>query len=344
MKNFDLTDSELVILKVAHKVTKDKWLADRLKAVISLGNGWPLEEVAEILLLDPETLRNYLKIFKEGGVKALADRKYKGRQSKLTDAQKSSLKEHLTEFTFLSVSSIVIYVKKEYGVQFCTSGMTDLLHRLGFSYKKPDIAPGRVDVQKQLDFLQKYEELRRSGVPLYSMDGCHPQHNSMPQYGWIPKGHTKTLPSNTGRKRINIQGAVNLDTHNLVSTLHETLDRYSTIELLKKIEKKHKNEPMVHVLVDNASYYHAQEVKNYLENSNIKLIFLPPYAPHLSLIERVWRHMKKSLLYNRYYPTYKDFKESVARYLKCGHKRAFKKLLVEKFHFARPVTSTIKLA
>jgi transposase len=57
------------------------------------------------------------------------------------------------------------------------------------------------------------------------------------------------------------------------------------------------------VIVDNASYYRAQAVQDYLKTSNVELIFLPPYAPHLSLIECVWRYFKKKILYEHYYDT-----------------------------------------
>ena len=343
MKHFDLTEKELQILETSHKLTKDKWAADRIKAVIALSNEWTLDEVAEILLLDTETLRNYLKLFKTGGIEELTHRKYKGKQPKLSASQLNELKEHLSEVTYMSIASIISYVKVKYEVEYQISGMTNLVRNLGFVYKKPDIAPGKVDIAKQLEFMQKFEELRRSGEPVYSMDGCHPQHNSLPQYGWILKGHTKKLPSNTGRKRVNIQGAVNLDTHELLSTVHETLNKQSTIDLLKKISKKHKSCDKVHVIVDNAGYYHADLVKEYLRNSNVNLVFLPPYSPNLSLVERIWRYLKKELLYNKYYHTFKEFKEATLKFLRRSHKRAFKKLLVEKFHFARLKTSTLKL-
>ena len=152
------------------------------------------------------------------------------------------------------------------------------------------------------------------------------------------------LPSNSGRKRLNIQGAINLDPHDLISTVHETLDKPSTIEILKRIESQHFQEKKVYVWVDNAGYYKAKEVKQYLEKSKIELVYLPPYAPHLSLIERVWRYLKKTILYNRYYPTFKDFTEKIEDFLKKSHRKAFKNLLIEKFHFINPNASMLKLA
>jgi len=344
MKNFQLSEKEVQELRAIHRRMSERYAADRIKAIVLLGTGWMLEEVSEALLLDMETLRSYVNLYKLGGVKKLIDRHYKGGFAKLNDKELEELKVHLSEITYLTVAEIVFYVKKQYGKVYGISGMTNLLHRLGFVHKKPSMSPCRVDTVKQLEFLQRYEEIRYSGKPIYSLDGCHPQHNSMPQYGWILKGQTKLLPSNTGRKRLNIQGAINLDTHSLISTVHETLDKQSTIEILKKIEGRHPNEDKVYALVDNAGYYHAKEVKEYLKSSKIELIFLPAYAPHLSLIERVWRYLKKEILYNRYYPTFKDFTEKIIEFLKRPHKRAFKTLLNEKFHFISPNTSMLNLA
>lgn len=60
----------------------------------------------------------------------------------------------------------------------------------------------------------------------------------------------------------------------------------------------------IHIICDNARYYHAQLVKDYLANSKIELVFLPPYAPNLNLIERFWKFFKKTVLYGRYYETF----------------------------------------
>ncbi|MDI6751793.1 MAG: hypothetical protein QME07_02900 [bacterium] len=57
---------------------------------------------------------------------------------------------------------------------------------------------------------QKVKEEKGPNDKIYFMDATHPCHNSMPSYGWIPKGKTKELPSNTGRKRININGAIDV--------------------------------------------------------------------------------------------------------------------------------------
>jgi hypothetical protein len=44
------------------------------------------------------------------------------------------------------------------------------------------------------------------------VDGVHPQHKSHPAYGWLERVVETELPSNSGRQRVNINGAVNIDT------------------------------------------------------------------------------------------------------------------------------------
>lgn len=56
--------------------------------------------------------------------------------------------------------------------------MTDLLHRIGFVYKKTKIVPGKADPEKQQEFLDNLEKLKESKKPedkIYYLDGVHPQ-------------------------------------------------------------------------------------------------------------------------------------------------------------------------
>jgi transposase len=66
----------------------------------------------------------------------------------------------------------------------------------------------------------------------------------------------------------------------------------------------------IYVICDNARYYRSKAVQEYLKGSRIKLVFLPPYAPNLNLIERLWKFFKKQVLYNRYYESFDAFRKA----------------------------------
>ena len=113
------------------------------------------------------------------------------------------------------VKAVIAHIDGQYGVRYTLGGVTDLLHRPGFSYKKPTPVPGKQDTVKQQAFLKDEERLNaRKGEndPIYFSDATHPQHNSVPAYGWIKKGQEKELKANSGRQRLNINGAINIET------------------------------------------------------------------------------------------------------------------------------------
>jgi len=129
-------------------------------------------------------------------------------------------------------------------------------------------------------------------------------------YGWIKKGEDNIIKSNTGRQRVNINGAIDAETHNVIVRNDESINAASTIELLKKIEEFYPLAVVIYIICDNAKYYRSKLVREFLTTSKIQLVFLPSYSPNLNLIERLWKFMKKKILYNKYYEKFDDFKEA----------------------------------
>ena len=95
MNSFSLSISEKEALKAEHKSLKGKQGADRIKATLLLSEGYSYTKVANILLLDEGTIRNYETRYKEEGISGLLENNYKGSQSKLSDSEKKQLDAHL---------------------------------------------------------------------------------------------------------------------------------------------------------------------------------------------------------------------------------------------------------
>jgi transposase len=211
------------------------------------------------------------------------------------------------------VEAVLAHVEESYNVLYSVSGMTDLLHRLKFTYKKSKLVPAKADKEKQEHFLKQLEELRASkgkNDPILYMDGVHPQHNTMLAYGWIKKGQDNIIKSNTGRQRININGALDAETHAVITREDERINAQSTIALLEQVEAAYLLAAILYVICDNARYYRSKLVGQFLETSKIQLVFLPSYSPNLNLIERLWKFMKKRVLYNKYYEKFDVFKQT----------------------------------
>jgi len=178
--------------------------------------------------------------------------------------------------------------------------------------------PGKANRDLQERWIREYHKLKQclsKDETICFMDGVHPTHNTHKSFGWIKKGERKELCSNTGRKRLNLSGAIDLIDQKLHYQEDQMLNTEATIKFLKKIENAYPTKTKIHLFLDNARYYKNKEVLNHLKNSKIELHFLPPYSPNLNPIERLWKWMKERVLYNTYYEYFDDFKKAIFGFL-----------------------------
>jgi hypothetical protein len=62
-----LSSEQLDELRPAHREAFDIRGAYRMQAVILLGQGWSVAQVEDALLIDRETVRRYLRCYRQGG-------------------------------------------------------------------------------------------------------------------------------------------------------------------------------------------------------------------------------------------------------------------------------------
>lgn len=84
---------------------------------------------------------------------------------------------------------------------------------------------------------------------------------------------------------------------------------------IDKLAEKADPEGLTVVVVDNASIHKAGLIKEKEAAWNAQglyIRYLPPYSPHLNLIEAVWRKVKNFLLPRRLYASLADLKDAVS--------------------------------
>lgn len=316
-----LTEQQVVELRIAHKKTREKRLADRIKAVLMMHAGFTYSQIRQALLLDEVTVRRYWKHYQENGMTGLLEYHYTGGTSRLTTLQEQELTSFFKEHTPQTAKAAVDHIQKTYDAIYSIIGVTKLLHRLGFVYKKPKVIPGKVDRLKQEIFLNTYRETKAElGLQdhIYFLDSTHPQHNAQLAYGWILKGkqYDKYIKTNSGRKRLNLNGALRFGDNTAIVLNEKMVNKEATIRLLETIKHKQKT-GKVYLVLDNASYHHAKVVKQWIfHHPRFKLLFLPAYSPNLNLIERLWRFFHQKITYNRYFETFDEFKTTTLDFFK----------------------------
>ncbi len=303
-----------------------------------LNFGFTYFQISQALILDEVTLSRYVERFQEKGIDGLLEYRYTGGRSQLTLIQLEELKTFLVDNTQTKAKDIVSHIKKQYNVSYSVIGVTKLIHRLGFTYKKPKIIPGKADRSKQEAFLEKYQEIKsnlKENDQVYFLDSTHPTHNTTASYGWILKGkkNDKFIKTNTGRSRLNLNGALNLKNHQAVVLEEKTINHKATIKLFKKLLKKHPK-GKIHLILDNASHHHHHTLKPFLKkHRRLKTVFLPTYSPNLNLIERLWRFFHQKVTNNRYFETFEEFRETTVKFFKNldNYQEELKTLLTDNF-------------
>ena len=142
------------------------------------------------------------------------------------------------------------------------------------------------------------------------------------------------VKASAGRRRFNVLGALNAITHELVMVTNDTyITAESVCELLRRIAMMHLDVPITLVL-DNARYQKCKIVSALAAQLDIELLYLPAYSPNLNLIERLWKFVKKKVLYSKYYANFSDFRNAITDCLNqthTTHKKELDSLLTLRF-------------
>jgi transposase len=338
MTEINLSDKELKELIEYHRQCKEKKNAYRINVVILLAKGYTYQQIEDALLVDERTARRYKSIYLEQGVDGLFVDSYKGSSGYLKEEEIIKIKNHLKENVFNRAKDIVEFIKKEFNVTYTPEGLVPLLHRMGFEYKKAKHIPGKANTEEQKRFVKRYKKIRKNmgenDVVVFT-DAVHPTFNSITGYGWILKGTEKYIKSNTGREKININGAINPVTHDIIAKDFESINYEATIELLRRIKKTYSAAENIYVFMDRAKYNYSLKVRSFAEDNRMTLEYLPAYSPNLNLIERLWHFMKKETMYNKYYESYSNFRKAIMGFFSNKSKKfkkELKSLITEEFH------------
>jgi transposase len=130
----------------------------------------------------------------------------------------------------------------------------------------------------------------------------------------LKKGKDKFIECNSGRQRLNINGAYNPFTYEVFIEEGEKVNSQNTILLLKKIEKSYSDKDKIYAFSDNARYYKSKAVQEFLATSKIEIINLPPYCPNLNLIERLWKFMRKTVINTTYFAKFESFENAIRNF------------------------------
>ena len=282
--------------------------------------GYLREEVAELLRIDEDTVTHYTKKYDESGLQGLLEENYHQPKSQL-EPYTEQLKEFFKKQVPHTVNQAIEMIDKETGICLKPSACRAFLKKIGMKCRRCGLVPGKaMDDEKQRQAQQEFhdkqlqptlDEAKQGKGTVLFVDAAHFVMGAF--LGMVWSFVRLLLPSASGRKRHNVLGAYDPISHEAITVTNDTyINQDVFCEFLEKIANAYADSGRpITLVLDNARYQKCQSVTNKAKELNIELLYLPPYSPNLNLIERLWRFVKKQVLYSKHYDRFDTFRNSI---------------------------------
>lgn len=297
-----------------YKESKHYKINQRMHFVYLKCKEYPTKMIADILSVTPKTIYEWQYIYEENDLNTLATLNYKGQSSKLNQFAEQLVFDFIIN-PFATLKEAKDHIERATGLKRSLPQIKEFIKRLNIKRRKIGQIPDKVDVIKQDNFIKnKLNRLIKlvtgKRIKLFFIDAAHFVHQ--PFLGYLYGLKRIFIRASSGRKRVNVLGALEAVTNKVITVCNETyINAESVCQLLELLAKEYVDEK-IYIILDNARYQRCQLVFDKAQQLGIRLIFLPPYSPNLNLIERLWKFTKKKILYNKYYPCLNEFKNAIA--------------------------------
>lgn len=334
-----LSETERVELRRLQKQRRDDEGYVKVTVLLLLDKGRTPASIADDLGLDEATVYRYAQAFASLGLSTYLQHERPGYWGLLNSAQLAHLCQEVNQTLYTDVQGIQHWLQQTYQVAYSRSGLTQLLHRVGFCYKLTSPVPCQADAAAQTAFLARLTELEAQveagQAVLYYADAAHPTHNTRSTRAWCARGQQRPLLTVSGRERVNLNAVLNAYQPTQV-LLDETsrVDTQSTRRLYEQLLAAHPSTDTIYVICDNATYYKSTDLTAWLATTRIRQVFLPPYSPNLNLIERLWKFLRQKIINTTFYRTKGLFRQAVLDFFTRlpEFEHELTALLTRKFH------------
>jgi transposase len=344
MKPIVLTADQQKEIERRRKATLDRRIYQRLTAVLAVAAGKSREEVAELLGVSLTQLSQWLRVFRNQGLDSLCEIHNKGDPGKLTPQQVEQLKAKVSTGCFRNSDQIRHWIQATFSVSYSSSGVKELLKRIGVTYHKVTGFLWKADPDKQHAFVQRVARHQRAAkrqdaprTRRYYVDACHPVWGlDLVFCCWLLLGQRLLVGMGSGRKRLNILGGYCPDDHEYVDyrLTRDNINGEQFINFMRLLRSLHPETEKFILYVDGAKYYDSAVVKAWLKrHPEFHLSQIPAYSPNVNLIERMWKFLRAKAL-SRWHQTFEDMQAAVSEVLDHleDYRGELQTLRTEKFH------------
>lgn len=305
-----------------------------IKAITEMSNTM----IGVLVDLHRDSVDDWIMRYEQGGFEALCQFNYGTNKSALENHSESLL-QSFTQQPPMTANEAKARIEEQTGISRSPSQVRAFMKRHKMRYLQTGHIPAKADTEKQKEWVKTkldpaIKEAQEGKCQLLFMDAAHFILQPFICALWCVA--RLFIKASAGRNRINVLGAVNAITKEIITLSNTTYITAETIiDFLKKLREHYGDIPLK-IVLDNARYQHCNLVEAVAKQLNIDLLFLPSYSPNLNIIERLWKFTKKKVLYAKYYESPIKFHTAINGFFQTVNQKYtvdLKSLLTLKFQF-----------
>lgn len=147
--------------------------------------------------------------------------------------------------------------------------------------------------QHKVEILGALESLSEKDlIDLYYSDESRVAVEPCVPYGWQFPGEQVSMPTHKGAG-LNCFALLKRNNQTLTATSEQNINSQFIFERLEELSTRLSK--LTVVVLDNARIHHSQIIKERIkvwQQRGLYLFYLPRYAPHLNIVETLWRKLK----------------------------------------------------
>src|SRR5512145_1512081 len=304
-------------------------LVKRIHALLALAQGQSVSEVADMLSLGEQTVRDYRNQYLFKGMASLVSQSPPGRPSKLTKTQRQQLAEWMkgrpqdSGYTSGCWNTPMIQdlIWRRFGVEYNPHYLSTLLKNMGFSYQKARFVSDHLNEAKRLEWRRTRwpkilrQARQKKALLLFGDEASFAQWGSLSDT-WAPKGQQPEVPTSGKRKGYKVFGLIDYFSGRFFYKAHAgrfNSESYAAF-LLAVLSQTTQH---VVVIQDGARYHTSKAMQAFFTTHADRLTIeqLPAYSPDFNPIEHLWKKVKKEATHLKHFPEFIDLQQEVDRAL-----------------------------
>jgi len=127
---------------------------------------------------------------------------------------------------------------------------------------------------------------------------------------WMPRGRQRRVPTPGKNRKVTVFGAWCYGRGLFRQHTQPCKNAWGVRQLVQHlVQRARQTGRRILLVMDQGCPHHAKALKNDLQlaKEHMQVFWLPHYSPELNLIERLWRHLKRSRLANVLFRTFPQF-------------------------------------